>query len=85
LPFSLKKERVEKILAVGQEEKEKFMKKFIGKNLEIVAENCFDGVWEGYSENYIRVYVEGDLEKRPTHVRVEGLFKDGVKGINYKP
>jgi hypothetical protein len=49
--------------------------------LEIVPENCFDGITEGYSENYIRVYVEGELEKCPTHVRVERLFKDGVLAI----
>ena len=32
----------------------------------------------GYSENYIRIYVEGNMEKRPTRVRVEGLYKDGA-------
>ncbi len=82
LPFALKKERVERILSVGQKEKERYMKKFIGKELEIVAENCFDGVWEGYSENYIRVYVEDKEGKRPTRVLVEGLFRDGVRGVS---
>lgn len=78
LPFALKKERVEKLLRVGAEEKKKYMERFVGKVLELVPENCFDGVTEGYSENYIRVYVEGEMEKRPTQVCVEGLFKDGV-------
>lgn len=78
LPFALKKARVEKLLAVGMEEKKRYMEKFIGKALEIVPENCFNGFTEGYSENYIRVYVEGEMAKRPTQVCVECLFKDGV-------
>lgn len=78
LPFALKKERVEKLLLKGAEEKKKYMERFIGKVLELVPENCFEGFTEGYSENYIRVCVEGEMEKRPTQVCVEGLFKDGV-------
>ena len=81
LPFTLKKTRVEKLLEKGAEEKKKYMEKFIGKTLELVPENCFDGITEGYSENYIRVYVEGKIEKRPIHVRVERLFKDGVLAV----
>ena len=78
LPFALKKERVERLLMKGAEEKKKYMERFIGKRLELVPENCFDGYTEGYSENYIRVYVKGEMEKHPTQVCVEGLFKDGV-------
>lgn len=78
LPFALKKERVERLLMKGAEEKKKYMERFIGKSLELVPENCFDGYTEGYSENYIRVYVAGEMEKHPTQVCVEGLFKDGV-------
>ena len=78
LPYAVKKERVERLLKKGAEEKNKYMQKFLGQVLELVPENCFDGYTEGYSENYIRVYVEGEIEKQPTHVRVERLFKDGV-------
>ncbi len=81
LPSALKKARVEKLLTKGAEEKKKYMEKFIGKTLEIVPENCFDGITEGYSENYIRVYVEGEMGKHPTRVRVEKLFKDGVLAV----
>ena len=81
LPYAVKKERVERLLKKGAEEKNKYMQKFIGQVLELVPENCFDGYTEGYSENYIRVYVEGEMEKQPTHVRVEKLFKDGVLAV----
>ena len=78
LPFALKKERVEQLLSVASEQKRQYMQGFIGKQVEIVPENCFDGYTEGYSENYIRVYVVGDIGKEPTRVQVESLFKDGV-------
>ena len=78
LPASVKKERVERLIAKGLEQKKAYLEKFVNQTLEIVPENCFDGYTEGYSENYIRVYVAGEIEKKPTLVRVDGLFKDGV-------
>lgn len=79
LPHAVKKERVEKILAAGQKQKEKYLHSFLGKTLTVAPENCIDGYTEGYAGNYIRVYVEGEIEKRLSKVRVESLFKDGVK------
>jgi len=81
LPFALKKERVDALLKKGAEEKKKYLERFIGQTLELAVENCFNGVSEGYSENYIRVYVVGNLEKRRTRVCVQSLFKDGVLAV----
>ena len=81
IPYAVKKERVERLIAKANEEKKKYLQRFIGAVVELVPENCFDGFTEGYSENYIRVYVEGEMEKHPTHVRVEKLFKDGVLAV----
>ena len=78
LPSAVKKERVERLLAKGAEEKKRYMQNFVEQLLEMVPENCIDGYTEGYTENYIRVYVAGEMKKHPTHVRVEKLFKDGV-------
>lgn len=79
LPFVVKKERVDRLLLVGAAEKERYLQNHVGKELTVVPENCIDGYTEGYSENYIRVYVNGETEKRPVKVRVLSLFKDGVK------
>ncbi len=78
LSFALKKARVELLLERATEQKKAYMERFLGQTLEIVPENCFNGFTEGYSENYIRVYVEGEMKKRPTRVCVERLFKDGI-------
>ena len=81
LPFSVKKERVEHLLERGALAKERYIKRWIGEVLEIVPEHCIDGFTEGYSENYVRVYVAGEMEKRRTRVRVERIFKDGVLAV----
>ena len=78
LPFALKKERVARILEVGAKQKQNYLQGFIGKEVCIVPELFINGYTEGYSENYMRVYVSGDIGKEPTRVRVEGLFQDGV-------
>ena len=84
LPAAVKKERVERILKKGAEQKRAYLQKFVGTELEIVSEHCIDGFTEGYSENYIRLYVEGEMGKDPTQVRVENLFKDGLKAVLIK-
>ena len=81
LPSAVKKERLDRILKVGAEQKENYLKGYLGKCLEVVPENCIDGYTEGYSENYIRVYIRGEIEKSPTRVRVENIFKDGVVAV----
>ena len=78
LPNALKKERVERLLQKGAEQKRKYMSGFLGKTLEIVPEHCIDGYTEGYSENYIRIYIQGETEKTPFSVRAIELFKDGI-------
>ena len=81
LPAATKKERLDRLLKVGAEQKERYLKKFVGKSLVVVPELFIDGYTEGYSENYIRVYVPVQMEKQPTQVRVERLFKDGVLAV----
>lgn len=81
LPSAVKKERVDRILACGAEQKRKYLEKYISSTLTIVPETVTDGYTEGYSENYLRLYVEGDIGKTPNQVRVVGLFKDGLLAI----
>lgn len=78
LPYAVKKERLDRLLAAAEEQKQVYLRRMIGKELTIVPETFVEGYTEGYSENYVRLYVQGELDKRPTRVRVEGLFKDGL-------
>ena len=78
LPFAVKKERVDRLIEKAASVKERYLQGFVGKELSMVAELVSGGVWEGYSENYIRVYVQDENGVEPTQVRVERLYKDGV-------
>ena len=79
LPSAVKKERVEHILAVGAKQKTAYLLGCIGRIAEIVPERCVDGVTEGYAENYIRVYVDGEHLGKLVRVKITNLYKDGVK------
>ena len=81
LPSAVKKERVERLLKKAGQVKTQYLEKTVGQELSVVWEYCLDGYWEGYSDNYIRVYVEDKTGEEPTHVRVEKLFKDGVLAV----
>ncbi|MBQ8428118.1 MAG: tRNA (N(6)-L-threonylcarbamoyladenosine(37)-C(2))-methylthiotransferase MtaB [Clostridia bacterium] len=79
LPAAVKKERVERILAVGKVQKEKYLTAFLEKSLTIIPEQFIDGFTEGYSENYIRLYLPEKVGKVPIKVRAVTLFKDGLQ------
>ncbi len=79
LPFAVKKERVERLIKAGEEQKRAYMQKFIGKRLRVVPERFIDGYTEGYLDNYIRVYVAGDIGKNPATVEIIGLYQEGVR------
>ncbi len=84
LPSAVKKERLDRMLEAAAKQKTEYARRFIGKTLTVAPETYEDGYTAGYSENYLRVYTLGKMEKRPTRVRVEGLFKDGLIGSEEK-
>ena len=48
------------------------------RTLCVVPERYENGYTEGYGENYVRVYVQGDAFDEPVFAAVQGLYKDGV-------
>ena len=84
LPFAVKKERLDRLLKKGQEEKEKYLAKQIGKILTVAVEIYKDGYTEGYTENYARAYISGKTESGLVKVKITGLYKDGVTAEEIK-
>ena len=80
LPDSVMNERVDRLIALRDELKKAYESSFVGCELEVVVETS-DGVFaEGYSENYIRVYIP-DRDHRPGKkitVTIEGERADGL-------
>lgn len=79
LPKPLKKERLERLLIKKQQLKSAFIKENVGKTLEFLPEEVKDGVAEGYSENYIRLYVKGvNAGESIVKVKLTGEYGDGA-------
>ena len=78
----VKKERVQKMLALAKESACDFRQRFLGRTMPVLWEQKSGGVWSGYTSNYIRVYTKSreDLTNQLTKVKLESIWKDGVWG-----
>lgn len=75
----IKKERLEQMLLLKAECKNNFANIMINKNLNFLPEEIKDGYCQGYSENYLRLYVQGVSDiKDIIKVKVIAPFKDGA-------
>ncbi len=74
LPASVKKERMERMLACAETAEADYIAKFLGKEGVALFES--DG---GYTENYLRVYAENAREGGLYRVRLLEREKDGVR------
>jgi threonylcarbamoyladenosine tRNA methylthiotransferase MtaB len=78
----LKKKRSDAMLKLAEESAAAFHSSFLDKKLEVLWEQSDNGIWNGYSGNYIRVYTasDRDLTNLITAVLVTRLYEDGVWG-----
>ncbi len=77
----VKSERLHRLLSLAQRLRGEYERKFIGKILEMVPEESRNGHCEGYSQNYIRLYLAGEAKGR-IRVRAGQPFKDGLLAEN---
>ena len=57
---NIKNERSRKLLALANDLKMNYMKKYLGKKVDVLFELYKDGYLYGYTSNYIKVKVKGD-------------------------
>ena len=80
-PAEVKHMRAERLGEIKRKLKSDFLNSQIGKTEEVLAERSRNGMWEGYSRNYTRVYFKGNAtEGQTVKVIAKELYKDGVKG-----
>lgn len=65
----IKEERSKRLLYLDNELENNFIKKHIGKKMDVLFENKKDEYFEGYTKNYIRVKVKSEEE-------LSGLIRD---------
>ena len=81
VPEPVKKERVHRMQALAREKTAAFEQSFLGETLRVLFETRVDGVTDGLTDNYIRVYVADDLPSGTlAAVRLDRLYRDGVWG-----
>ncbi len=78
----VKKETVQKMLALAGESARSFRQRFLGRTMPVLWEQKSGGVWSGYTGNYIKVYARSgeDLSNQLRPVKLESIYRDGVWG-----
>lgn len=85
---SIKKERSNLLIELGQRKKQAYMKKQIGRTLgALIEEICADGSSTGITDNYLRVraYIKVPVLKTITSLRVDGYNKNELLGSVESP
>jgi threonylcarbamoyladenosine tRNA methylthiotransferase MtaB len=82
----VKKDRVHRVEVLQREINQRYRSLFVGKTVRVLAENIRNGMYEGLSDEYIRVFLKGDgIQRRHVYdVHVDGLTEDGLIGTVLK-
>lgn len=78
LPPDIKRNRTERMLAVKEELKTRFITENLNLLHEVIVEEYLDGFSVGYTGNYIKVYIDKNLKEGKYTVMLEKAFKDGA-------
>ncbi|MBE6105080.1 tRNA (N(6)-L-threonylcarbamoyladenosine(37)-C(2))-methylthiotransferase MtaB [Anaerovibrio lipolyticus] len=81
VPEPVKKERVHRLQSLAQEMADDFHSQYLGTVQEVLFETNNDGITDGLTDTYIRVYTDDEVKTGELYkVRLEKLYKDGVYG-----
>ena len=76
---AVKKERVHRMQALADRKSEEFHKSFIGREMRVLFETEKDGITDGLTDNYIRVYTDDTVDCGEIYtVKIDKLWRDGV-------
>ena len=78
LPPNVKQERTERMLALKNKLKNAFIERNIGVLAEFIPEDEEDGYTVGYTGNYIKCYIKGEVPRGKQTVRLTSRFSDGA-------
>jgi len=82
----VRQERMQRLLALGQDLSLQFRQRFAGTVRPVLWEHerALDGdrLWQGHTDNYIPVYAAGEnLQNRVTPVRLGDVYHDGMLAV----
>ena len=74
---NIKEERSQKLIELSNKNEKEYNEKYIGKSVEVLFEEEKDGLWSGYTKNYVRVFVSSDenLENRLQKIEIKDVYE----------
>ncbi|WP_138204754.1 tRNA (N(6)-L-threonylcarbamoyladenosine(37)-C(2))-methylthiotransferase MtaB [Haloimpatiens lingqiaonensis] len=81
---NVKEERSTKVILLDKELENKFISKFVGREMQVLFEQCVDenkNLYEGYTENYIKVLMESKEDLRDKIVKVNITSAEGEHAL----
>jgi threonylcarbamoyladenosine tRNA methylthiotransferase MtaB len=83
----VKKARSDRLLRLNDEDARRFRQQFLGVTVQVLIEASKHARWEGLTDNYLRVEVDGlpepetrDWQNRLVNVQLTHLVDDGICG-----
>lgn len=83
----IKKARSQRLLELNEEHSRKFRQSFLGEQVEVLIEQYKHGKWEGLTDNYLRVELDGlpaeegqDWQHKLVRAHLTTLLDDGLQG-----
>ncbi len=78
---TVKKQRAEQLTAIKYQLKHAFCTKMKDSVCDVLMEQRNNGIWEGYTPNYVRVYYSGECKAgEVVKLKLTELYADGMKG-----
>ena len=74
---NVKEERSQKLIELSNRNEKEYNEKYIGKKVEVLFEEEKDGLWSGYTRNYVRVFTESceNLENRIKRMEIKDVYE----------
>ena len=77
----VKKDRVHRMQQLADQKAAEFHAAFLGRTVDVLFETAHEGVWDGLTGNYIRVYTDAPVTGGSiSRVCLERLYRDGIWG-----
>ena len=82
---NIKEERSQKLIELSNKNEREYNEKYIGKTVDVLFEEEKDGLWSGYTKNYVRVFVksEENLENKIKSVKINDVYELRIKRKNF--
>ena len=83
IPKKIKHERAKRLIEISARSTEDFIGSYIGKTLPVLfEERNEDGLFSGYTKNYIHVLAESeeDIQNRILDVEITGIQGESAEG-----